>query len=254
MFLAFSVWHDTYGVFGANAIFIPNRDAIQTNLTGQDIRRQCDQDVCGCWTISAGAVLEKWRSGGWPGRLEYDYGVYVVDDMGDHDGKSCGSEALDKAVAAMQFEVTDVQLETEHVTGLGYSLEHNPDFRYCADKTEMKAVPTTDFSTYWLPGCGLTFGASGGPWVKDGKIVSINSWSFRNKPGMGGPVIQESAARCLINAARHMDFKAVSEKPDGEQGIFVTCYDRPCIPKEEASEVDLRRLRGNGDGRMLCED
>jgi len=252
---AHCIWDDINEAWVYDAIFIPNRDAIETNLTSADIKRQCDEDICGCWSLSAGVVHDKWRDAGWPHRLAFDYGVFVVDDEGMHQGKSCGSEALDEAVPELEFEV-GVDLEGMHTTSLGYSMEHNPDFRYCADNTGFKEA-ASGVRTYWLSNCGLTGGASGGPWVKNmdskgkGTIVSVNSWSLASVSGMGGPIIDEKNARCLINAARAVDYEAVAALPDGEQGIFVNCFDRPCITREED---EARRLRGNPDGRKLCED
>lgn len=252
---AHCVWDDIDEVFGSYAVFIPNRDSIQTTLTADEIHRQCTEDVCGCWTMSAGVVHDKWRDLPWPDRLAYDYGVWIVDDVGAHEGAFCGSEALDKAVNEFEWEV-GVDLESEYLHAMGYSLEHNPDFRYCADMAEFNQ-PVDGTDTYWLPECGLTGGASGGPWISGmtsegrGKIVSVNSWSYSDIPGLGGPIIDESAARCLVNAAREVDFAAIQAQPEGEQGIFVNCYDRPCIPAEEA---DARRLRGDSlTGRVLCE-
>jgi G:T/U-mismatch repair DNA glycosylase len=65
---------------------------------------------------------------------------------------------------------------------------------------------------------------------------------------MGGPIIEASAARCLANAAREADYAAIAaDQPDGEEGIFVKCHDRPCIP---AVENERRQLRG--ESRVLC--
>lgn len=107
-----------------------------------------------------------------------------------------------------------------------------------------------------MDNCGLTGGASGGPWITDfdpatgsGKVVSVNSWSYGDRNGMGGPIIDASAARCLANAARAADFAAIAaDQPDGEEGIFVNCHNRPCIPEEEAARRKLRGL-----SRELCE-
>ena len=117
--------------------------------------------------------------------------MWVVDDVGAHEGASCGSDALDEAVQKFEWEV-GVDLESTYLHGLGYSLEHNPDFRYCADKAEFNQ-PIEGTDTYWLPGCGLTGGASVGPWIAEmntsegtGKIVSVNSWSYSDTSGVGG--------------------------------------------------------------------
>ena len=117
------------GNFGHNVIFIPNRDAIQTELSGDEVFRQCEEDVCGCWTASAGVVHDLWRDLLWPDNLPYDYGFWIVDDVEAHDGTKCATtDALDGAVDAMEFDV-GVNLTKVFVNGFGYSLEYNPDFR-----------------------------------------------------------------------------------------------------------------------------
>ena len=73
-----------------------------------------------------------WRDTPWPDRLAYDYGVWVVDDIGAHSGTSCGSEALDEAVEEFEFEV-GLDLTDAYLHGLGYSLE-----RKCALSCEFR--------------------------------------------------------------------------------------------------------------------
>ena len=140
--------------------------------------------------------------------------------------------------------------------GLGYSLEHNPDFRYCAEEATTRE-PATGYPTYWLDSCGLTSGASGGPWVANmdedtgvGTIVSVNAWSYTTRAGMGGPIIEASQARCLVNYARSADFDEIEARGDAQQGDFVYCDDRPCIPADEVGD-SARKLRG---GRRLCAE
>lgn len=259
---AHCVWDDQEMAWGSNVVFIPNRDATQSTESAESIHRQCSEDVCGCWTMSAGFVHDRWQQEPWPARLAYDWGIYVVDDVGAHAGTECGSEALDEAVAPVEFEIgVDLATLDASVTGLGYSLEHNPDFRYCVDRAEYNQ-PTKFVDTYWLPGCGLKGGASGGPWLIDsdkadgsGKLVSVNSWSYTDKAGMGGPIIDAEGARCLVNAARDANFHEIESFPEGEEGVAVNCYDRKCITAAElradTSEAN-RRLRGNG--RRLCAE
>lgn len=253
---AHCIWDDIDQNWGSNAIFIPNRDSVTFvgNQTGDDIHRQCEQDVCGCWSLSGGVVHDLWRDTPWAHRLEYDYGFWVVDDAGSHTGAdNCGSDALDIAVGDLQFSVGD-ELEGDYIYNFGYSLEYNPDFRYCTEEVGTKE-PTPGLTTGWMPGCGLTGGASGGPWISDfdpatgsGKVVSVNSWSYSTQTGMGGPFIDASAARCLVNAAREIPVGDLEASTDagGGAGIFVECHDRPCIEDEES----VRKLRGN---RKLCE-
>lgn len=260
---AHCVFDDIDFNWGSNVIFIPNRDSVDlesTDMTGDDIHRHCGLDVCGCWTLSGGVVHDMWADTPWPDRLMYDYGFYIVDDVGDHQGTSCGSDALDEAIDELDFKV-GVDIGADNIHAFGYSLEHNPDFRECADDTSYNQ-PTDSLDTYWLPGCGLTGGASGGPWMGNfdsssgkGNVVSVNSWSYSDVPGMGGPIIDASAARCLVNAAREIDFESLMDLPDGDEGVFVNCYDRPCVPDDESTG---RRLRTTGKEkdrrhRVLCE-
>lgn len=248
---AHCVWDDIDGVFGTNVIFIPNRDAVH-DLVGfvDDYHRRCDEDPCGCWTLSGGVVHDLWPDTPWPQRLRYDYGFYVVDDVGSHQGADCGSDALDIAVEPMEFAVGE-ETKSVFMTNFGYSLSFNPDFRYCAEET-MTKQPTPGLDTIWMDTCGLSGGASGGPWMTEfdtktgkGKVVSTNSWSYSTRAGMGAPFIDESEARCLINAARDADMEWMMSQPVGEQGIYVSCYERPCIDDEDT----VRKLRGH---RELC--
>lgn len=245
---AHCVWDDIDQNFGSNVIFIPNRDAVGASfINGKPIHRQCSEDVCGCWTLSAGFVDSRWKTLPWPKRLSHDYGIWVVDDQGFHQGKDCGSEALDIAVPAMDFKL-GIDLKDQRITGLGYSIEHNPDFRYCADNAIFRKPSSTSAETYWLDKCGLTGGASGGPWLSDfdsssgsGTVVSVNSWGYSSRSGMGGPIIDASAGRCLVNAARAADFKSIYvNEADGFEGVFVPCAARDCVDEEGA----VRRLRG----------
>lgn len=155
---AHCVWDDIDQVWGSNVVFIPNRDATQSTESAESIHRQCAEDICGCWTMSAGFVHKEWKDEAWPARLAYDWGIWVVDDVGSHSGTKCGSDALDKAVDPMKLEIgVDLSTLDTSVTGLGYSLEHNPDFRHCVDKVDFNQ-PDTGIDTYWLPSCGLTGG------------------------------------------------------------------------------------------------
>lgn len=114
--------------------------------------------------------------------------------------------------------------------------------------------------TWWLDQCGLTPGSSGGPWLTDfnpdhpetsGKIVAVNSYGFANRPGMGAAMVDASAARCLANAARNADYKALAALPAGEEGLLVNCYDRPCVT-DDGTTGRKRQLRGMNE-RNLCQ-
>lgn len=254
---AHCIFDDIDWNFGSEVVFIPERDSIDlTDMTAEDVHRECSRDICGCWSLSGGVVHDLWADTPWPERLAYDYGFYVVDDVGDHKGNSCGSDALDVSIDELDFVVGE-DFAGDSVLAFGYSLIEKPDFRFCSNYTDYNQ-PIEDVDTNWIPGCGLRGGSSGGPWIADfdeskgtGKIVSVNSWSYSTYNGMGGPIIDPSAARCLVNAARDVDFEAMMAEEPGNQGIFVNCYSRPCIPSAE--EYESRRLQGTLGGRVLCE-
>lgn len=114
--------------------------------------------------------------------------------------------------------------------------------------------------TWWLDQCGLTPGASGGPWLTafnpdnpgtSGKIVAVNSYGFANQPGMGAAMVDASAARCLANAARNADYIALAALPAGEEGLLVNCFDRPCVTDGRTAGRN-RQLRGTNQ-RSLCQ-
>ncbi|CAB9520800.1 expressed unknown protein [Seminavis robusta] len=253
MTAAHCVWPDRTGQrkFAYDPIFIPNRDAVEipTNETGRDIHRTCTEDVCGCWTLSGGVVHDVWSESPWPQRLAYDYGFYVVKDYGMHEGTVCrDTTALDIAVDEMQFSVGD-DIVGEPGYSFGYALQWNPFFRYCSDTITVEDT-TLGFDTAWINSCSLGTGSTGGPWMIDfsedtgrGKVVTVNSWYKTWTTGYGGPFIDASEARCLVNAARDVDIDVLFSLPEGEQGIIVNCYDRPC------RDGTSRMLRG---GRMLC--
>ncbi len=87
---------------------------------------------------------------------------------------------------------------------LGYSYLADPNFMYCAEALGVE----TPGVNWWLGSCGLSGGASGGPWVQpmvvgtgSGPVISVNSWGYTNQPGMAGPLLDESAG-CTFNVAR----------------------------------------------------
>ena len=150
-----------------------------------------------------------------------------------------------------------VDLEGQAISAFGYPLEQNPEFLVCADIVEFKE-PLEPPATYWLPGCTLQGGASGGPWMSNfkggkGVVTSVNSWAFSNSDGMGGPIIDASEARCLVNAARRVDFEMVKNQTNGMQGIIVNCHDRDCITNGGGSmERMLRGVEDQGQHKVVC--
>ena len=87
--------------------------------------------------------------------------------------------------------------------GLGYSYSEDPSFMYCAED-----LGTQGSDNWWLSQCGLTGGASGGPWVQpmsggSGPVVSVNSWKYTGQSGMAGPKLSGTSASCLFAAAQN---------------------------------------------------
>ncbi len=105
---------------------------------------------------------------------------------------------------------------------LGYSYSDDPNFMYCAEDMTLEGAVN-----WWLPSCGLSGGASGGPWVQpmsggDGPLISVNSWGYTTAPGMAGPKFSGTSTECVFGEARGVDFLAVPVT-DGDAGIAVSC-------------------------------
>jgi len=204
---AHCVYDDANKAFARNVLFIPDQAA-----SGTASDANCDNDTYGCWEPSFGVVDAAWAARVWPANIPWDYGFYVVADQGAHRGPGT-DEALD-ALASLAMSLNDPQ--TGVVTAaLGYSYSDDPQFMHCQENLG------TDASAggWFLPGCGLSGGASGGPWLQpvnggNGTIVSVNSYGYSNQPGMGGPKLSGSTA-CLFERAK--------SAPLGSIGITETC-------------------------------
>jgi len=102
---------------------------------------------------------------------------------------------------------------------LGYSYSRDPNFMYCAD-----TLISRDAANWWLSGCGLTGGSSGGPWVEpmdltagNGPIMSVNSWGYTHGAGMAGPKFSgSSTAQCVFNTATGTNI-------NGTAGVAINC-------------------------------
>jgi len=191
------VYDDANGAFARSVMFIPNQD--QTSGAGTD--RDCLNDPIGCWTASHGVVDRNWTTRSWPDNIPWDYAYYVVPDVGAHFGAATPSDVLDAAVGGGQSLPFASDLSPgSPVAALGYSYSDDPNFMYCSE-----GLSTTGAANWWLPSCGLSGGASGGPWLRtvagDGAIFSVNSWGYSNQPGMAGPKLATSSAPCVYRAA-----------------------------------------------------
>ncbi|MFM7127376.1 MAG: Ig-like domain-containing protein [Actinomycetota bacterium] len=190
---AHCVYDDANKAFARNVMFIPNQDG----TTGSGSDRDCSNDPLGCWTASFGVVDVNWSSRTWPNNIPWDYAYYVVDDT------SGGNGTLDSAAGSLTVDFTTPDVGT-YTHALGYSYSDDPFFMYCAENLDI-----VDANNWWLGSCGLSGGASGGPWIQPlntstgvGPIISVNSWGYSGSPGMAGPVLSGTSASCLFTRAK----------------------------------------------------
>jgi hypothetical protein len=196
---AHCIYDDVANVFASNALFIPSQDDGGTDGTDFD----CMNDPIGCWAVDHGVVDLNWTTRTFPDNVAWDFGYYVVSDSGAHQGAAANS-ALDIAAGTLDAQFTAPVL-ADTTTALGYSYSHDPNFMYCAE-----SLATNGPDNYWLPTCGLSGGASGGPWLQpvasgDGPVMSVNSWGYTTAPGMAGPLLHGTSASLLFEAAKSTD-------------------------------------------------
>jgi hypothetical protein len=212
---AHCVYDDAAKEFARNVLFIPSQD--DGGKDGTD--SNCSNDPIGCYEPSHGVVDLNWTTRKFPNNVEWDYAYYVVPNSSAH--SSTGSASLEAEVE--ELEIGFKTAKAGPVThALGYSYSDDPNFMYCAESMQ---VETADVN-WWLPNCGLSGGASGGPWVQpmdegtgSGPIISVNSWGYTNQPGMAGPLLDGSAA-CVFAQANNEDAAVV------ERGVVVAgCTD-----------------------------
>lgn len=190
---AHCVYEDGYKSFARNVLFIPDQDA-----SGTRTDTNCDNDDLGCWAPTGAVIDTDYASRQFPDNHAWDMGFYVVPVSGAHRGTTSVAEALETATGALPMSFT-VTTGGQDTFGLGYSYSDDPNFMYCRD-----TMGTQGTVNWWLPGCGLTGGSSGGPWKhgmtlngaaddptatigNEGVIMSVNSWGYTNQPGMAGP-------------------------------------------------------------------
>ena len=49
-------------------------------------------------------------------------------------------------------------------------------------------------------------GSSGGPWLFNGSVFSVNSWGYMGAPGMAGPFLHGTSAELLFQVAQQSEF------------------------------------------------
>lgn len=211
---AHCIYNDENKSFMKNVVFIPNQDET-TGDNGTDF--DCTNDPNGCWAIDFGVVDENWTTVDFPGNLEWDYGYYVVNDIGQHSGPEA-EKALDETTGSLPIDFLPAYSadgdtgpdSLDYTRALGYPGDRDPNFMYCAE--DAAEIEDTHF---WLPSCGMTGGSSGGPWVQPmdirtgtGPIISVNSFGFEFRTGMAGPRLSGNSARCLLDQAKAVGFES----------------------------------------------
>jgi len=190
---AHCVYDDVNKAFARNVLFIPDQD--ESGPTDSN----CGNDKFGCWKPKFGVVDANWASRSWPDNIPWDYAYYVVDDTDTASRGGNATGALDAlANLPISFSTPDT---TARADAIGYSYSQDPNLRYCSE-----TLGATGASNWWLGSCGLSGGASGGPWLQPagtgtGPIISVNSWGYSNQPGMAGPKLSGTSASCVFDAA-----------------------------------------------------
>lgn len=205
---AHCVYDDANKAFARNVLFIPNQDG--TTGAGTDLN--CSNDPLGCWAPSFGVVDTDWTTRTFPDNIPWDYAYYVVGDTSAHSGTAATSDVLDIAAGDLAVQFTSPTTDA-FTHALGYSYSDDPSFMYCAEALATES----SYNDWWLGSCGLSGGASGGPWLQpvsggDGPIISVNSWGYTNQPGMAGPRLVGSSASCLFGLAKSQDFATVTNR------------------------------------------
>jgi hypothetical protein len=219
---AHCVYNDVLKEFATKAMFIPD----QVSTKGEVSNTDCNDDKLGCWKLSFGVVASGWAEATFPDNVAYDYAYYVVhDNPATHSGGYLRglTGILDHDIDAVKL---DFDYRSQDFTfALGYSSEHDPNFRYCSmDQSTIYGVSW--YENLWLDRCGLGGGASGGGWIYGmddngvGTLYSVNSWGFDDKTGMAGPSLNTrhgSHAECLFQKA------LTADDPGREGGYVVNC-------------------------------
>ena len=198
------------GRFAEPALYIPDQGGT-TGVKSDDI---CSNDPYGCWVPAFAVVDYQWTQQGFPNSVPYDFAFYVIpNDVNVHEKGYLHyqdpslSEILPDLVEPMPIDFNFNQYSQEITTGLGYSFDKDPDFRYCAGELSTKYGIRT-YENLWIGVCEMTGGSSGGPWMVNtdsngrGRVVSVNSWGYTSSPGMGGPNLSTGRAECLYERAK----------------------------------------------------
>ncbi|MEP6388975.1 MAG: hypothetical protein ABJ056_03530 [Halioglobus sp.] len=210
---AHCVYDDVADAFAEAAIFIPNQAA----TTGSGTDTDCSNDPAGCWVADFGAVSSGWDAEVFPANIPSDYGYYALGTNGDTSNRfteAGRNVAMDSDITPMEVSFDGAAIDT-YTRALGYSYSDDPNFMFCGEP-----VDSSSYDGYLLPNCGMSGGASGGPWSQSdlvnlgtGPIISVNSYGpSRGKKYMGGPRLDNTTAECLFDLTK-------SASPGNTQGI-----------------------------------
>lgn len=218
---AHCVYDDFHKAFARNVLFIPNQAA-----SGTHTDLYCGNDLYGCWTPNFGVVDVDWTTRVFPDNITWDYAYYVVRNGGSHSGAGGGANlVLDSTTGSLTVSFampTAPGSGDKRTYALGYSYSDDPNFMYCA-----QALRTIGASDWWLGRCGLSGGSSGGPWLLpvnggNGTLFSVNSWGYTTQPGMAGPMMNTTSARCVFSNAKSRTLFA-TRPADGNAGYKPGC-------------------------------
>jgi hypothetical protein len=194
------------GRFAEHALFIPDQDS----TTGTKSDETCTNDPYGCWIPAFAVVDYRWTQQGFPNSVPYDYAFYVIpNDPSAHERGylESTSDLLPEVSAPIPVNWHYNHYSGDFTTGLGYSFDKDPDFRYCSGEMSTKFGIKT-YENLWIGVCEMTGGSSGGPWMVDtdsngrGTVVSVNSWGYTSSSGMAGPNLSTGEAQCMYERAK----------------------------------------------------
>ena len=202
---AHCVYDDVAKAFATNVTFIPSQDDGGTDASDDS----CTNDVLGCWAVDHGIVDINWVDRRFPDNIPWDYGYYVVSDTGAHSGTEVSSSALDQAAGSLTVDFSAPTLG-ESATALGYSGKDDPYFHYCQEALGTTTTSAGGPTSLFLGSCQLGPGASGGPWLQpvdggNGVIISVNSFGYTTRDGMGAPRLHDNSAALLFSVAKGSD-------------------------------------------------
>lgn len=201
---AHCVYDESGSGFASYAMFIPDQSA-----SGTHTDTDCSNDFYGCWIPTQAFVYTAWAENLWPYNIPYDYGFYVVPTTGAHQGTSTSSDSLEAVVGSLPISWSAPTGTGAYTDALGYSYSKDPNFMYCA-QTLGAIVAVSGYTNWWLSSCGLSGGASGGPWMQPSSgttltgnesVMAVNSWGYSGRKGMAGPKLQDATPHLVYNVA-----------------------------------------------------